>query len=74
MEYYTNTNTEISVFGYPLDKCFKDQEGGVKVEQWGSKGKFMVNYDTGYLNYQLATSVGQSGSPVFINTINNGKP
>ena len=52
---YTNTNTEISVFGYPIDKCFKEEENAIRVLQWGSTGRFQVNYDTGYLNYKLAT-------------------
>lgn len=43
LEDYRNIATEISVFGYPLDLCFREEAGGVVASQFGAKGKFSLD-------------------------------
>jgi hypothetical protein len=73
LENYHHLATEISVFGYPLDLCFREEAGTVIANQFGAKGRFTLDEDAGKISYKIATGRGQSGSPIFINTSNAGK-
>jgi hypothetical protein len=61
------------VYGYPKDLCFREEEGAITVRQLGARGRFRLDPENGYINYKIATEIGQSGSPIFINTLNNGR-
>ena len=56
--------------GYPGDKALVDP---IHLWQYEVEGKCAVNYKKGLIDYKIYTTVGMSGSPLFIENENNGE-